>query len=860
MGNAQGKESQPASRGHTRRSSAQNPASPTAAGPSGVSHERSSSGVYNSRNGRGSSSFLGIGGGSSEPRDPALEPRRETKAEREARKLEKERVLRAQEREKSLREEGVDGGFLVTLGVYTGPEDFSKPTVRRLQIERRLAPFWKGLDDHEDTWTEHQLVAVANGRPLPAPDDIPPEEPPRPSSHLSPAWNPRSSEPNLNNLTVPIGSRSMSQNSDRSGSLSPSHPAFSLPSPTSPLSANSSSTPFFRGRAKTLASLATGSRNASQSDMAPQELSLPHDPYVNGQRIEAFLYKNIMECPICFMYYPPYLNKTRCCDQAICSECFVQIKRPDPHPPEHHGDAESPASPPEPQEEINLVSEPAACSFCRLPEFGVTYDPPPFRRGLVYNQQGQAIGSVTSAMSSTSSLNSPNVTSPGRRRATSLAVTDKTVITTDMVRPDWAKKLADAKAHALRRAAAATALHNAAYMMGNLQQHESRFTIGRRRRTMFGTDSAGSSGQGTPRREREGSAGQNGEGSNDLFPGRGSSRRGNRLDDLEDLMMMEAIRLSLAAEEERKRRDEKDAAKEAKKDTKKKAKELKKVAKAQSRIGSGFHPIAVDGLDESEAGSSSAAGKGKEVDRAGGAVGFNPMTEPTSTINSATSKDDPQRHLEDSRAQIQRETGSGSMATFDALDDPPSHRSALRNLSNASSSASSFAESLQNSLRVAEQNSMAPDSSLEPSPNASGLHLDQNETPPNGSLGTEPMFNFKSLAETITPEEGEKDSGPQFIEDVGGIIEASAKNSPSAAANLPASEPSGAEAQQSSGLESSTLTIRPSQPQTADDSRDEDQIEPAPRVEAVQNNHSQLDQKHIGDIRLGDGVHHQATQ
>jgi hypothetical protein len=133
MGNSQGKESQPATRGHARRASAQ-PASPTTPGLSGTPMERSaSSGVYNSRANRGSSSFLGIVGGS-EPRDPALEPRRETKAEREARKLEKERAVRAQEREKSLREEGVDGGYLVTLGVYTGPEDFSKPTVRQLQV------------------------------------------------------------------------------------------------------------------------------------------------------------------------------------------------------------------------------------------------------------------------------------------------------------------------------------------------------------------------------------------------------------------------------------------------------------------------------------------------------------------------------------------------------------------------------------------------------------------------------------------------------------------------------------------------------------------------------------------------------
>lgn len=112
------------------------PASPTAAGPAAASHERTGSGVYSSRSGRGSRhdlSFLGIRGGEPAERDPALEPRRETKAEREARKLEKERQIRAQEREKSIKEEGVDGGFLVTLGVYTGPEDFSKPMVRQVQ-------------------------------------------------------------------------------------------------------------------------------------------------------------------------------------------------------------------------------------------------------------------------------------------------------------------------------------------------------------------------------------------------------------------------------------------------------------------------------------------------------------------------------------------------------------------------------------------------------------------------------------------------------------------------------------------------------------------------------------------------------
>lgn len=63
----------------------------------------------------------------------ALE-RRETKQEREARKLEKERVARAKERERSIKEEHVDGGFLVTMGVYTGTEDFNKGVVRQLMV------------------------------------------------------------------------------------------------------------------------------------------------------------------------------------------------------------------------------------------------------------------------------------------------------------------------------------------------------------------------------------------------------------------------------------------------------------------------------------------------------------------------------------------------------------------------------------------------------------------------------------------------------------------------------------------------------------------------------------------------------
>jgi hypothetical protein len=97
--------------------------------------ERLSAQVFSSRGARGSRpdlTFLGINRDRDQPVAP--ERPRETKQEREARKVEKERQARLKEREKSLREEHVDGGYLVTLGTYTGPEDFNKGIVRQLQV------------------------------------------------------------------------------------------------------------------------------------------------------------------------------------------------------------------------------------------------------------------------------------------------------------------------------------------------------------------------------------------------------------------------------------------------------------------------------------------------------------------------------------------------------------------------------------------------------------------------------------------------------------------------------------------------------------------------------------------------------
>ncbi|KAI1430747.1 hypothetical protein GGR50DRAFT_163965 [Xylaria sp. CBS 124048] len=505
----------------------------------------------------------------SRPQDTPFE-RRETKQEREARKLEKERVARVKERERSMKEEHVDGGYLVTMGIYTASEDFNKPIVRQLQIERKIAPFWRGLDDFNKTWAEHQIIAAARGLEIPPADEVPEDlipqpRPPQESIEASPL--------SLNNLTVPLGARTLSSASDRGGS----NPGSAIPSPTSPALPRTTSP--LKQPKKALAAALNLSRNNSQSDIAPREINLPHDPFVNGQAVEVFLYKEGEECPLCLMYYPPYLNRTRCCCQLICSECFVQIKRPDPHFPDHHGDAPSTETPPaDPEDQdAELTMEPAKCPYCTQSDFGVTYDPPAFRRGLAYAFSPSSLGAMSTARSSSSSLNSslsPTATNSGRptrNRAQSVSANAPGVITADRIRPDWSAKLATARAHRRRRAAAADALHHAAFVMGN---QESRTIFGRptrfSRRPAGGYRGTDSPGGSAPDGTEDASHGP------DSSTHRRLSRERMDAAHLENLMMAEAIRLSLADEEERRKKAEKEARKEAKKREKEERKAAKK--------------------------------------------------------------------------------------------------------------------------------------------------------------------------------------------------------------------------------------------------------------------------------------------
>lgn len=644
------------------------------------------------------------------------------------------------------------------------------------QIERKLAPFWRGLNDFNDQWTEPQIIAAARGLPIPPADQTPPEEliprPVAPNPHSQAAQN-------LDSLTVPIGDRSQSTSSDHAMSA----PASALPSPVSGQAPRTNSP--FKPRGKAIAAVLGGnSRNGSTTEIMPREINMPHDPFVNGQPVEVYLYKDSTECPICFLTYPPYLNHTRCCDQPICSECFVQIKRPDPHFPEGHNENDPNHNP---EETAGLlISEAACCPYCTQPDFGVSYEPPPFRRGLTYTVSPTTLGTGSAAMSSSSSINSatlsPGVGPPtaglGRRRAQSLSASSPSVILTDRIRPEWANKLQAARAHQARRAAAATALHTAAFLMGGSENRAFRSRFGRRNTAGSGSAGAspagvnnggdaenGDSGSGTPSQSGP-DQGARGGGSSRGPPGGGGSRR-SRLEDLEEMMLAEAVRLSLAAEEERKRKVEKEERKEERKEAKKKEKEARKAAKSAGKH-TGPYESAGGRSGHSSASGSSLSLPGLSFGRKrGNSAASNLRIEAsvasamtTGESSETTSKDKGKgvarpatSHAEGSSATVSEPAALGSPAGTSSprpiphLPAGPSH---LRQMSNASSVSSSVFDS--------QHGSYTSPSHLQ-DPRGSGLSLgsrsgasedggDQ-ERDRDPSASTEPMFNFRSLAEVV---------------------------------------------------------------------------------------------------------------
>ncbi|KAK4687217.1 hypothetical protein P7C73_g2906, partial [Tremellales sp. Uapishka_1] len=237
------------------------------------------------------------------------------------------------------------------------------------------------------------------------------------------------------------------------------------------------------------------------------------------EKRERMAYLGAVECPICFLNYPPNINTTRCCQQPVCTECFVQIKRTE-------------------ATVTHLESEAACCPYCVETDFGVIYERPQVDLRAV----GSALGTSVDGESGFSAISfassdigpgmAPNVKDKVRRKSVSHKSAE--VVTIDQIRPDWETKLNAVKAAAARRASRRIVMRQVGDRLIPVGFTSSRAT---------GTADFSMS----------------------IPPDEGGSRRSRRRDDARDMeeqaMIMEAMRLSMIDHEEH----QKKTAEEAKK-------------------------------------------------------------------------------------------------------------------------------------------------------------------------------------------------------------------------------------------------------------------------------------------------------
>lgn len=65
-------------------------------------------------------------------------------------------------------EDTVDFGYLTPQGVYSGTRDWKEDVVTHLIVDRKLAPFYRPLEDYESSWDDDRILAARKEAPVPA--------------------------------------------------------------------------------------------------------------------------------------------------------------------------------------------------------------------------------------------------------------------------------------------------------------------------------------------------------------------------------------------------------------------------------------------------------------------------------------------------------------------------------------------------------------------------------------------------------------------------------------------------------------------------------------------------------------------
>ena len=180
-----------------------------------------------------------------------------------------------------------DGGGLSPNGIYPGQPDYNPTHVITLIRERRLAPFYKGLDDYEEEWTDYQLSWMVREGKLPATPD-----PPSPASVATSSIRPPSNSSTPSLILPP--------SVDEQGMLRPASPRLRGMSVVE----NGLQTPDSMGLSPIL-----GGSGKDKRGGRPRAQTIGSSSIVTtrGKPLEAVVYRVAIECPVCFLVSPLFL-------------------------------------------------------------------------------------------------------------------------------------------------------------------------------------------------------------------------------------------------------------------------------------------------------------------------------------------------------------------------------------------------------------------------------------------------------------------------------------------------------------------------------------------------------------------------
>ncbi|KAJ1677792.1 SNF1-interacting protein, partial [Spiromyces aspiralis] len=258
----------------------------------------------------------------------------------------------------------IDGGSLTPNDIYPADaQDFDEKIVQRLIIHRHIAPFYKGAEDPDPPLPnsvgtlsgtgDHGSVSSARGgsnSPGGFEDDAGWWSY---SMHVTPKSDDEDAGPITGASEPTSPSVTATQHERRQERLTTRRSAASLQCDGSSSGQHRKSNGL---RGLIIKNYHHRRQKSSEGTVARSFVSAAGSADHNAEDASIDELKRklrrVVECPICFLYYPANINYTRCCHKPICTECFVQIKRND-----------------------ELLS-PANCPYCTVPEFGVIYYPP----------------------------------------------------------------------------------------------------------------------------------------------------------------------------------------------------------------------------------------------------------------------------------------------------------------------------------------------------------------------------------------------------------------------------------------------------------------------------------------------------